>query len=601
MPRISLWPALLVLTITFIAFIPSLSNGFLNWDDNLFVVENKSIETLDWAHVKTIFTTKLVDVYDPITVLSFAIERHFVGLDPRLYHIDNLILHLTCVFLAFVFLRKLDVSTWAAVFGSLLFGIHPMHVESVAWVTERKDVLYGAFYLGALIAYVSYLHNNYAKKHFAIAIVLFAFSLLSKIQAVTLPLSMLAIDYYFKRPLRFRVLAEKMPFFLMSLTVGCLGVFLLSDSGTFKQNAVFSLIERLLIGAFSFCIYLVKVVVPYAITPVYPYPAKFSAAFYLAPLGIVAVFWLLWAQYRRGNRAVIFGFAFFIANIVFVLQVLGAGQFLADRYSYIAYLGLFFIVTKLFESAIANKKWTSIVTGAGIIYVGIFAVITWNQCAIWKDSVTFWTAISRKYPQDPRAYHNSGFGNRDIEVIIHNSLGKAYSDLGQTQQAIADFTKALEFDPSYAEGYVNRGAAYAVAGQYDLALADLNKGVELDPKSPMGYLNRSLLYRKTDKLDLAIADYDTYLKLNPGNLSIAFHRAVAKREAGRSADAIADFDGLVRDHLNQIDEHSLARLYLERSLAYHDLGKRDEALRDAKMAKASGLDVDDQYLQQLQQ
>src|SRR5262249_49355350 len=163
------------------------------------------------------------------------------GLSPKLYHVDNLLLHLVCVFFAFVLLRMLKVSTWAAIFGALLFGVHPMRVESVAWVTERKDVLYSAFYLGALIAYVRYLQTNFVKKYYFVALVLFAFSLFAKIQAVALPLSFLALDYLFKRRLRLKLVIEKVPFFLMSLAVGCIGVFLLSKSETLKDDSGFGL------------------------------------------------------------------------------------------------------------------------------------------------------------------------------------------------------------------------------------------------------------------------------------------------------------------------------------------------------------------------
>lgn len=638
-PRIALWPALLVLAITFIAFFPSLSNAFVNWDDNINIYENKNVEALDWPHVKGIFSNTVIGNYNPLTILTFAIERHFVGLSPKLYHVDNLILHLICVFLGYLFLRKLKLGTWPAMFGSLLFAVHPMRVESVAWATERKDVLYAVFYLGALVAYVRYLETNYAKKYFAIAIFLFAFALFAKIQAVALPLSFLALDYYFKRPLRFKLLLEKAPLFLMSLAVGCIGIFLLSKAESLKDNTGFGLAGHLFIGAYSFCVYLIKAVIPYALSPVYPYPAKLGPEFYLAPLGVIAVLWFLWTQHRRGNHAIVFGSAFFIVNIVFMLQILSAGQgFIADRFSYIAYIGLCFIAAKLLESAMANKNWTSFAQGAAAIYIAVFAVITWKQCAIWKDGETLWSAVMRKYPNDPLAYGQRGYWYRDIaarsrgetaqryyalaladynravdiyanatdkfnkdKVTVHNSRGKTLFDMGRDKEAVADYTSAIQLDPNYAEAYINRGALYGKTGQKELALADFNKGIELDPKAANGYFNRSLLYCEMNKFDLAIRDYDTYLQYNPDNFLIIFERAVAKNHVGRSAEAIADFDAVLRQHGNQLDALSLARLYLERSRAYQALGKRDEALRDAKMAKANGIPVDDLYLQQLQQ
>lgn len=654
--RISLLPALVALVVTFIAFAPSLSNGFVNWDDNINIYENKNIEALDSAHVKAIFGETVIGGYNPLTILTFAVERHFAGLNPKLYHVDNLILHLVCVLLVFVFLRQLKVNAWGAVFGAVLFGIHPMRVESVAWATERKDVLYAAFYLGALVAYVRYVQSNLAVKYYLIALGLFAFALFAKIQAVALPLSFLALDYYFNRSNRrkealnsngkpqsnnqslftsaaTKLLIEKIPFFAMSLAVGSIGILLLSKSETLKDNSGFGLFQHMLLGAYSFCVYLIKLVVPYVLCAVYPYPAKLSPEFYVAPLGVLALLAAGWWAHKRGNRAVVFGIAFFIVNIVFVLQILGAGQgFVADRFTYVAYLGLFFIVAQIFEKFLADKQWSGSAQAAAAICVVVFAVMTWKQCAVWKDGETLWTSVMRQYPTDPLAYGQRGFHYRTIashsngdtaqryynlaltdynraaqildaapgkftkdKVTVHNSRGKTLFDMGRTPEAIADYTKAIESDPTFAEAYINRGAAYGKSGKNDLALADFNKGIELDPKAANGYFNRSLLYSDMKKLDLAIKDHDSYLQLNPGNIPILYERAVAKRALGRPMEAIADFNECLRLDPNQPD------IFLERSRAYKDLGKKDEALRDAKMAKANGIKVDDIYLQQLQQ
>jgi tetratricopeptide (TPR) repeat protein len=350
-------------------------------------------------------------------------------------------------------------------------------------------------------------------------------------------------------------------------------------------------------------------------------------------VGVLALLALVWWAHKRGNRAVVFGVAFFVVNIVFVLQILGAGQgFVADRFTYVAYLGLFFVVAQVFEILLANKQWSGFAQAAAAVCLVVFGVMTWKQCAVWKDGASLWTSVMQHFPKDPLSYGQRAFYyrtvaarsrgedaqryyhlamtdyNRAVEILdtapdrfrkdkttIHNSRGKTFFDMGHTPEAIADYTKAIEIDPKFSEAYINRGAAYGKSGKSELALADFNKGIELDPKAANGYFNRSLLYSDMKKLDLAIRDHDSYLQLNPGNISILFERAVAKRALGRSMDAIADFNECLRIDPNQPD------LFLERSRAYRDLGKKDEALRDAKMAKANGIKVDDIYLQQLQQ
>ena len=190
----SIWlPLLATLAITFFAFTSSLNNQFVNWDDEVNIVENENTSRLDWQHVKAIFTSDVIGNYNPLPILTLAIERHFVGLEGTwLYHWTNLFLHLFCVYFVFRIAKQLGLSVWAAAFCALFFGIHPMRVESVAWVTERKDVLFAAFYLPALYLYIKYVQEpENRKKYYIYMIILFVFALLSKVQAVALPLSML--------------------------------------------------------------------------------------------------------------------------------------------------------------------------------------------------------------------------------------------------------------------------------------------------------------------------------------------------------------------------------------------------------------------------
>ena len=265
-----------------------------------------------------------------------------------MFHLDNLLLHLICVFLVYRLLLELGLSPSASAFGALLFGIHPMHVESVAWITERKDVLYSAFYFGALLAYIRYIREG-SRKLYVTAFVLFAFALLAKIQAVTLPLSMLLLDYYFKRPVPRKLLREKVPFFVLAIAVGILGVWMLAKTGTLNPLGHMTVLGRLFLGAYAFWVYVIKAVIPYRTWPLYPHAAPAWALFATALATIAFVPWL-WRAYRRGQRAIVFGFLFFAANVVFMLQILSAGAtFLADRYPYVAYFGLFFLGAKVFD------------------------------------------------------------------------------------------------------------------------------------------------------------------------------------------------------------------------------------------------------------
>src|SRR5688572_3090663 len=235
----------IALGLTFVAFISVLGHQFVNWDDDFNLANNKNTALLNWENIKNIFSDHVIGNYNPLPILTFAIERRIVGLDPTLYHVNNLILHLVCVFFCYRVFRSLNLSALTSGAGALLFGIHPMRVESVAWVTERKDVLFGAFFLWALWFYIQYVRTGYVKKYFYAALILFVFALFSKIQAVSLPLTMLLVDYYYRRPLKIGLVLEKWAFFLAALIIGLVGVYFLRSQGSMDDSTNYTLFQRL--------------------------------------------------------------------------------------------------------------------------------------------------------------------------------------------------------------------------------------------------------------------------------------------------------------------------------------------------------------------
>ncbi|MEZ5059824.1 MAG: hypothetical protein R2879_22555, partial [Saprospiraceae bacterium] len=276
---------------------------------------------------------------------------------------------------------------WGLIIATLLFGIHPMRVESVAWITERKDVLFASFYFGAIYTYILSLKDTYnSAKWKWWTLGLFILSLFSKIQAVSLPLSLLAIDYWLNRPLKLKLLIEKIPHFVLSLVFGLAGIYFLGQENSLDSVTNYTFLERILIGAYSYSVYILKWIFPYEMAPIYPYNVEIPQAAYFAPIGIAAVLGLtVWAYYKK-EKALVFGVAFFTFNIMFLLQVLGAGQgLLADRFSYVAYFGLFFIagwyLVKLLEKFPQQKTVFLGICGA---YCLLFIGMTHQQNKIWE-------------------------------------------------------------------------------------------------------------------------------------------------------------------------------------------------------------------------
>ncbi|MEM8908966.1 MAG: tetratricopeptide repeat protein, partial [Bacteroidota bacterium] len=616
-----LLPLLVALGVTLVVFLPSLSNDFVNWDDDVNIMDNENLAVLNIENVKNIFDPKtghVIGNYNPLTILTFAIEKHFVGLDAQLFHINNLILHLICVFFVYRIMLLLGLNAISAGLVALLFGIHPMRVESVAWVTERKDVLFGAFYLAALFQYILYLRESSpSQKRYVWIIVLFVLSLLSKIQAVALPLSMLAIDYYLKRPLRWQRLIEKWPFFLLSLFFGLLGVYSLSQFGSLDDDITsFTFFDRLFIGAYSFTVYLIKLIIPYDLLPLYPYPKSLSWHFYAAPLVVIAAVAGTWWAHRKQQFAWVFGFAFFFFNVVFMLQILGAGQgFIADRFTYIPYLGFFFIIgyyyQHLMEKQPAVKAFLPYLLG---IYLLGFAYLSWQQCKIWKNGESLWThVIENGKNSSSLAFANRGYYRRDQKqyqlaiadydraiqanprkASVYNSRGKTYFDMGQVQKALEDYARAIEHDDSEVEFHVNQGAALGAAGQFQRAIASLKVAEQKDPDFYNIFLNRSLAYNQTGQYELALKDVTRYLELRPYDADMWYESAITKRRLGQTAASIPDFDQAIRL------KNSTPLFYLERGKAHLQTGNRALGSQDIRQAQAMGIKIEPSLLQQLQ-
>ncbi len=616
-------PLVLALLATAVVFIPSLLNDFVTWDDDVNILKNPNLQVFDWHSIKGIFTETVIGNYNPLSILSLAIEKAIFGLNATVIHINNLLLHLICVFFVYKISIQLKLSPIAAGVVAILFGIHPMRVESVAWVTERKDVLFGAFYFSAILTYIKYILSNKQHKRFLWwTIGLFFLSLLSKIQAVALPLSFLAIDYYLKRDLNFKLILEKGLFFLMSLGIGLLGIFMLSKEGSLEQATDYTFIERLLVGGYSYVVYLVKFIFPYEMSPLYPYPSVIGASFYMGAALLLPILAGLYYAFKKGHHVIVFGLTFFTFNIMFMLQVVGAGQgFLADRFTYVPYFGLFFLVGYYLQQIKLNKTslYKGISMGLGV-YLLVLGIMTWQQNKIWKNGETLWTHVLKYYknidtPYSNRAqyYRDQGLTNKALadytEAIAvkpnkgstYNSRGKTYFDLGGPkndhaliQKAIADYTKGIELSPDLGELYSNRGAALGYLGKPQQALADLNKAIELEPDKQGGYSNRSLLYMQSGNYELAIKDHSAYLSLNPYDAEVWYERGLAKGRLGQHQAAITDYNqALSLDRQRGI-------FLMQRALAYKNIGNKPQAVADLRQAQQFGANVPASYWSGLQ-
>jgi protein O-mannosyl-transferase len=465
-------------------------NDFIStWDDGVYVVQNQLLHDLSWQGIINIFTygdefQKIINNYHPLTTLSLALNYQLSGLSPAAYQTTNMVLHGLNAVLAFLFIYLLSRrKLWPAIISGLLFAIHPMHVESVAWISERKDVLYTFFFLAGLISYLKYLEDEKVWK-LGIAALLFLFSCLSKAMAVPFPLILLLVDYFQRRKFSWRLLIEKIPFFVIALIIGLLSVHLQSLSAINKFET-FTLYQRIMHASYGFISYIFKFFAPADLSAFYPYPAITQTgllpfSFRIAPyVCLVIAGILVWFSTRKSEiaRVIVFGILFYFFTIALVLQFLSVGKaIIAERYSYIPYLGLSFIPGMLADYFIRRKspqKYIGYGIAAGtLVMCFIFSFITHERTKMWKDDITLWSDVLRQYPDGRLNF-------------IYEKRARQYLATNQYEAALTDFQRMSANDPRDDNALESIGKIY---GRYfkDIGKATeyLQKAYAINPKNP---------------------------------------------------------------------------------------------------------------------
>ncbi len=598
--RGGLWlSGILLLSLT--AYLPVLQNQFTNWDDPGYVLQNPAIRSLSFETVKQAFSGFSNSHYHPLTTLSLALDYQLSGLSPFGYHFTSLFLHLVNIVLVFFFVRALSRENSIAVVTAALFGVHTLHVETVAWVSERKGLVFAMFFLAALIFYVRYV-RTFRPVNIGAALTLFLFSLLCKGLALFLTPTLFAVDWLLGRKLLDkRVWLEKLPFIAVSLVFGVLAVLGQKSGGTMAATEPLTLLQRLLLPGFILTQYVARTALPLGLSAFYPYPVlnqgSLPPVFYLTPLAVVFLgSFLIWTVRRA--RPLAFGLLFFSINIVLLLKVVTFGSSLmADRYMYIPSIGLFFLVAAAATKSLKTEGTVRVARGLFIVYLAVLALLTFERCQVWRTSRTLWDDVLAKNAFVPVAWNNRAI---------------AKSDSGDFAGAIADYDRAITLLPQSAELYSNRGIARVKSGDFDAAVRDLSTAIELSDDSFLTYYNRGLAYANAGQLQSALTDFlraaelrpdfaetfsmlglthlrlgdlagaikafDKAITLDPGQAAAFCNRGAVKAQLNRHHEAIADFEQALR-----LDP-AYADAYTNRGLSRSSLNDLAGALQDFSQA-----------------
>ena len=598
-----------VAALALIAFLPALKNGFTHWDDNTYVTDNPLVASLSWGHIKTIFTTPHYGVYVPLAMVSYALERAAFGPGPAAPHAVNVALHAAVAALAFwLFFLLLGRNGPAAFAAAALFAVHPLRVESVAWISERKDLLCALFFVWALLAYARGGESG-RRRLLVRTWFLFLAALLSKPMALSLPFVLLAMDGLATGRISRKAFREKIPFFALAVVFGFVALWA-NQPGDVPPGAapaaglIGALFQKAAIASFSIAFYVLKTLLPLKLSALYPYSGALSSlppVLLLASpviLGLLAA--AIVAGWRRSRRTA-FGVMFFVMTLIPVLQLvaLPGNTIVADRYAYIPGLGAAFLAGALLASESVRKNRTARIAlaAAAAVLILAYSIATFARCRVWKDDRALWTDAAAKYPATAVAHDKLGLvyaGDGDAEAAVaeygkaialdgsyagaYNNRAVALRRLKRYDEAAADYAQVIEINPSFADAHFNLGNLYRETGRNAEAVEAYGKALLKNPNSAPIYNNRALAYVALRDADKAQLDFAKALKIDPDYDAARFNRGILLVEIGRYRSALTDLDAAVKRNA------SIPNLYLARGLAYAGLGEYAAAMTELNEA-----------------
>lgn len=542
---------LLIVGIVVAVYSGTLSYKMLhNFDDDAYFTDSR-IAQLSNENVKEYFSDYYLGMYQPLPVLSFAVVNHFFPDSMPAQRAANVLLHCLNALLVLIFIRLITGNPWVGWLAALIFAVHPLHVESVSWLSTRSNLMYSFFYLSALVFYAKW-QNSATKKHWIFMFACFALALFSKVNAATLPLVIVLLDWYKNRKFDIRQIASYLPLFLLSLVFIHIGV---QASGAFghitELGQEYSLADRFFLILQAFWLYFVKAFIPFNQSVIYLFPwleaGHLPVSYYVSGTVILALMILLIVlgvkEIRKSkSKTILFGLFFFLLTISIVLPLKWSRTILiAERYTYLPYIGITVGVLLLLQSVYrkSGKNARNSLIAIAILYCGFFVVKSFARNMVWENPITLFSDVVAKNRSGAEV--SMGYFNR----------GNEYLRLEKMDNAISDYSNALKIHPEYSEAFYNRGLVFYFKGNLPEAISDFSSTIQFQEKHFDAFVNRGVAYRAIGEYNLALADFDHVVSLHPAG-NAYFNRGVLFYfNLGNPEQACRDWENALRMGVGQ--------------------------------------------------
>jgi Flp pilus assembly protein TadD len=568
----SFWVCVALTLITVAVFWQVCTYGFINYDDPDYVYENRNIQSgITFKSIKWAFTTGYFANWHPLTWLSYMLDWQLFGLKAEYYHLTNLIFHIANTLLLFVVLKQMTHRIWPSAFVAALFALHPLHIESVAWVAERKDVLSTFFWMLTMFAYVRYTRHP-GVTGYLLTLLSFALGLMAKPMLVTIPFVLLLLDYW---PLdRFSpkrrkagtkyslsyLLIEKVPLFALTLA-SCIVTFIVQrKGGAMHVGKNYDLSVRLANAFISYLQYIIKMIWPARLSMIYPHPgpnvsilhAVISSALLLAVTIIIL-------RYARDYRYLVTGWFWYLGTLVPVIGFVQVGnEAFADRYSYITLIGLFIIIGWGLPDLMTRWRYKKIaLTLTALLTILAISICTHFQLRHWQNSLTLFkhaldvtednylahhriaAALREQGRLDETIYHYKRVLEINPRVVeVYLDLGAALTAKGEFSEAVSLYNKALQIAPDFIELRINLGIALIGSGKLTEAAEEYEKVLRIQPQNTFAHNNLGVIFLRQGKFDEAIEHFRRAIQIDPNNTTArnSLNRALAEKQKLQSTE-----------------------------------------------------------------